>query len=323
MSYNVLINLVTEDDAPCNDETVFNGVIGQVNVLKKLDFYVKAHRHSMKVPSLLFTGSHGLGKTYIAERLAENLHRRFSVINASSVVKAQEFIEGAVFSSICGDKPVTILIDEAHSLTKEVTTVLLSILNPNSSNINIVEHKGIGISFDLNKINFIFATTDAHLMFQPLKNRCETVYFEPYATSETLDLLKFYVPTLKLSCDQEDIAMACRGRARDSFLLANNLKRYCAVNSRNEITQNDWNEIKKIFDIKPMGLNSTDYSVLKHINNNGPISCANLAYKFMVNEDNMRYEIEPRLHELNFIENTPRGRVVTEKGKRYIEEFGI
>ena len=70
-----------------------------------------------------------------------------------------------------------------------------------------------------------------------------------------------------------------------------------------------------------MGLKKNELDLLKYIDIHGPISCQNLAASFMVNEDNIKSEIEIRLRELDLITNTTRGRVVTEAGKNYLEKY--
>lgn len=313
------LSLISGEDNIKNTTINFEGVLGQSSVIKKLEFYLKAHKNGMPIPTLLFSGSHGLGKTYVAEKLAENLGRRFICINSKSLSNSKEFIEDFIIKSVIGETPITILMDESHGLSKDVTTILLSILNPNKDNKNVVEYKNIGIVFDMSKINVIFATTDAHEMFGPLKNRCEQVYFSSYSDSEMIDMLSFYANSIKIKCNLDDIAKACRNRARDGYVLAKNIERFAKINGINVIDDNSWNEIKSIFDIKPMGLNKIELDILKYVAEHGPVSCSNIALSFMVNEDNITSEIEVRLRELDFITNTNRGRVLTETGKQYLE----
>jgi Holliday junction resolvasome RuvABC ATP-dependent DNA helicase subunit len=95
----------------------------------------------------------------------------------------------------------------------------------------------------------------------------------------------------------DDVADACRSRARDAFLLSQNIKRYASVKRTNIITTEGWNHIKETFDIYPKGLNREEVDLLQLIRDCGPISCANLALRLMVNENNIKSEIEVRLRE--------------------------
>ena len=317
--WNVISKVEKEDEEIRGLEK--DGIIGQELVKKRLEFYISAHKAGISIPTLLFTGSHGLGKTYFAEKIASSLNRRFVVGNAEAFDSVDSFVKIFLLEKVSGDTPVTVLIDEAHMLKKDVTTFLLSLLNPNDKNVNEVSYGPITFRCDLSKVNFIFATTDAHEMFNPLRNRCESVYFDIYSKQEIIDILQFYLPKIDFTCDLEDLALSCRGRARDTYLIAKNIERYSLVNKCFQIDNNRWIELKEIFGIKPMGLNKIELDILKFISSHGPISCVNLAMAFFVNENNVKSELEVRLRELGFITNTTKGRIVTENGKEYLTEY--
>lgn len=301
----------------------FDNIIGQESVIKKLRFYLDSHKPGLFFPSMLFTGSHGLGKTYTAKVLAANMGRRFVEINCATLGPAKDFIETILLDRVMGMKPVTVLFDEAHKLSSEITTLLLSLLAPNNNGINILEYKGWQISYDLAKANVIFATTDSFKIFPPLVNRCETIYFKSYNNVELINMLRFYLPEIDLSrftnANLEDLAYACRGRGRDTYALAQKIKRQCV--SGKPFTVNKWNELKDIFGIYPMGLNAQELNLMRIIRTAGAISCSNIATRMMVGEENISEEIEIRPKELWLINNRPRGRVLTEKGEEYFKNL--
>jgi Holliday junction resolvasome RuvABC ATP-dependent DNA helicase subunit len=118
----------------------------------------------------------------------------------------------------------------------------------------------------------------------------------------------------------DEVSDACRSRARDAFLLSQNIKRYVSVAKTKAISSEDWNNIKSTFDIFPKGLHKEEVELLELVKDCGPISCANLALRMMVNEDNIKSELEIRLRELGFIESTNKGRRITNEGLRYFKE---
>lgn len=314
----ILLNLVKNDS---NYElSEINNIIGQTNVIKKLNFYIKSNKSGCIFPTLLFSGSHGLGKTFLAEKVAEKLNRRFILINSKPISSIEYFVEDILLQKVIGDSQVTILIDECHNLSKDVSAILLTLLNPNKENINYLKYKNFSIVYDMSKINIIFATTDSYDMCKPLKNRCETLYFELYKEQEIINILKQYIGNINLDCDLSELAYACRCRARDAFLLAKNIERYSNINNTKTINKKDWEEMKVLFDIKPMGLNNIDLDLLKYIKDHEPISCMNIAMSFMVHEEYVKNEMECRLRELDFITNMTRGRTITEKGRNYLKE---
>ena len=120
------------------DASVFDTMIGQEEARKKLKFYVQSHSPHTPFPTLLFSGSQGLGKTHMAEKVAEALGRDYIEVNCGSVTTARDLIKGVLLNKVAGERPKTILLDEAHRLSSEVTTELLTILNPNKDHTNTI-----------------------------------------------------------------------------------------------------------------------------------------------------------------------------------------
>jgi Holliday junction DNA helicase RuvB len=297
----------------------FNSFIGQESVIKKVSFFAKSSSVRIPFPTLLLTGSHGLGKTYLSKKIADSLGRKFIVVNCGAIKTKEDFMKEVMLRI---SSPSTILFDESHTLSKEITTLLLTILNPGGKNENNFTYEGNTFIFDFKYINVIFATTDAHMMFKPLKNRCHQVYFSPYSNEELVNVLKFYLGDIELKCNLEEVADACRSRARDAFLLSQNIKRFKNIAAlKDEVSESDWANIKSIFDISPKGLRREELNLLKAIKNLGPISCANLAKRLMVNENNIEKEIEVRLRELGFVKSTSKGREITSQGKNYLQKL--
>lgn len=314
--------LITGEDSPI-ENTSFSGIVGQEAVVRQLRFYLNSHRPNVVFPSLLFTGSHGLGKTYVAKILAHNMKRRFLEINCATLGSTKDFIEYVLLEKVMGMKPVTVLFDEAHKLSSEVTTLLLSLLASNGKGINTLEYRGWEICYDLTKINTVFATTDSFKIFPPLVNRCKSIYFKSYSNPELITMLKFYLPDIELSGfsseDFEDLAYACRGRGRDTYELAENIKRSCMESKKFTLAQ--WHDLKDIFSINPMGLNAQELTLMRIIRAAGVISCSNIAARMMIGEENVSEEIEIRPKELWLIDNTSRGRTLTSRGEEYFSNF--
>jgi Holliday junction DNA helicase RuvB len=315
------IELITGSNNIADLVPDFEKVIGQEFALKKLSFFIENHSSDNPIPTLLFMGSHGLGKTYVAEKIAKNMNRRFVEINCGVIETDKDFIEGVLLNRVLGDTPVTLFLDESHSLNSEITTILLSLLNPSSSMKNELRYKNWTILFDMSKINVIFATTDAHKMFGPLKNRCQEVYFESYDIDSLVNMLKLYCPNVKFNCDKNSLAEACRGRGRNAFVLAQNVNRYFSKKNTNVLGEIDWENLKSIFEIYPLGLNRQEVELLKIVYDQGPISSANIALTMMVNTDNVESEIEIRPRELGLVKSSSRGRMLSEKGIMYVESL--
>lgn len=298
---------------------VFDSIIGQEEVIRKLKFFVGSHSAKTPCPTLLFSGSQGLGKSFMAQKVAQALGRELVEINSGTIETADDFIEGILINKVAGYAPKTLLLDEAHTLSPEIMTNLLTLLNPTPTNINRLAYKNWYIEYDFSKLNVVLATTDAHRIFKPLLNRCVEIYFNLYSFKELYAILKSYLPGISLRCNPVALAYACRGRARDAYLLSQNISRYCVMNKTKLFDKEAWNNIKSIFGIHTCGLKSQEVELLRIIAENAPISLTNLAVKMGLNTSNIESEIEIRPRELGFIDNESRGRVLTDQGKTYLK----
>lgn len=323
MNPKVVLSLVAGSNVSPVSNGVFEHVIGQDEARAMLDFFIRSHNFNTPFPNLLFTGGHGLGKTFFAGKVAKALGRQFVEVNCGDVKTAEDFIKVVFYSIFQTGKATTLLLDEVHSLSNDVTTLLLTLLNPTSKHVNAFAYKGAIINWDMTLINVVFATTDAYKIFKPLRNRCQEVYFYPYSDDDMYEIVKGYIPDITLLCSKKDLALTCRGRARDAFILSTNIRRYVNISRRKELSQEDLNILKGMLGILPMGLKRSEVELLKAVAEHGPVSSGNLAIKLMVNQNNIEEELEIRLRELGMIESSSRGRVITQLGSQYLKEYAL
>jgi len=302
--------------------SAFDGIIGQGEAIKKLKFFVNSHSQITPFPTMLFTGSQGLGKSFMAEKVAKALDRDKIEINCGTIDKSEDFITKVLLDGVANNgRGKVIFLDEAHQLSSEITTILLSLLNPNTSNKNTIAYNNWLLEYDFSNITTILATTDAHKVFKPLLNRCTKVYFNTYSNEDLFGIIQQYLGNdIVIESEKLDISYACRGRARDAFVLSENIKRYCIMNDTSVFNKDDWKNLKSIFSIHSKGLNSSEVELMKIIDINGPMSCNNLAIKMGVNASNIESELEVRLRELGLITSSPKGRCLTKYGKKYLQD---
>ncbi len=302
--------------------SVLSDVIGQSSAIKKLEFFVQAAYCGENIPTLLFNGSHGLGKTFMAKKMADTLNRKFVEVNCGTLQTDDDFFNDFLIPSVMGDRTVTILFDEAHKLSNNITTILLSLLNPNDSGSNFVTYKNWNLQYDFNKINAIFATTDAHKIFKPLLNRMDIVDFHNYTDEDIIKIIDMYCH-YEIDMDCGVIANVCQGRARNAYLLSDKINKYMAIkkfaltiSNWRSFNDNDWKKLCDVFEIFPNGLSKSHIRLLQVLKDYGPVSLANLAAKCSLNTSNIEVELEPLLNELGYIENTRSGRVITASGEK-------
>ena len=157
-------------------------------------------------------------------------------------------------------------------------------------------------------------------MDKALLNRLEEGYFTTYNNKDIFKMLRYYLPGIKLTCDENDIAYACRGRARDAVKLSQKIRMYCSGHNTNVFNANGWKQVKETFGICSYGLNTKEVDLMKILAKDAPLSSASIASKMGVNVFNIEDEIETRPRELGFIENSCKGRCLTDKGVEYLKK---
>ncbi len=320
MIEEVTLRLITGEDKDKKDVSCFDSMIGQSEVRNKLKFFIQSHSSATPFPNMIFSGSQGLGKTYMAKKIANSLGRELIDVNCGAVNSYNDFINNVLINRVLGDKNKVLLLDESHKLSDDITTCLLSLLNLDNY-INYISYKKCNIEYDMSKINVIFCTTDLHKMFKPLINRCIETYFNIYTHEELFNMLLFYVKNIDIKCDMDDISYACRGRARDAFLLSSHIIRYCSGKGINKFDNDNWLDMKNILGINKYGLKSEEIKLLKYISESNYISLSNLAVKMGVNINNIESELEIRPREIGLIDNSSRGRFLTDNGKEYLKSI--
>lgn len=251
---------------------LFPGMIGQAGVKRKLAFYLSAYEATSILPHMFFVGGKGSGKTEFATCLARNLRtaalggapKPMLTINCSTIKNVRQFVEDIVLKYV-QDQCITLFFDEAHELPDTVQTALLTVLNPNNKHMNTLRFEDYNLDFDFRKVSFVFATTDPQRVLGPLKDRCKQVHLEPYTYS---DLAEIVIMNLEdgISVDSvtlKEISSTCRGNARNAVLMANdNINKYCGANNVNKFGMKDWNDIRQVLSIYPLGLENSEIQIL-------------------------------------------------------------
>lgn len=315
-------NLTLANEMPETQQntTFFENIIGQSECCKQLTILVDSHSLETPFPTLLFTGSQGLGKTFMAQKVAEALGRELVEINCGSIESTKDLMNIFVEKVLDGT-PKTILFDESQELPKDVSEALKTLLAPNASLSNTIHYRDCEIRYDFRIHNTIFATTDVYKMEKPLVNRCKNLYFHLYENDDLIRILNHYLPDIFFSCDQTGLAYACRGRARDTFLLSQDIRRYCNLRKTSVLTESGWKEFQEIFSIYSYGLKKEEIELLKIVGKAEPCSIHSLAVKMGVKEKNIELELEVRPKELGLLDNTSKGRVLTNDGKAYLNDM--
>lgn len=302
----------------------FSHLIGQDNVKKKLNFYLKAYEATSTCPFLNLVGAKGLGKTLFAKEFAKNLKnkdgakRPFLELNCSTIKNSDQFFE-QIFIPIIMNNEITILFDEAHALPKDLTMAFLTIFNTEKTHTKDFSFEDQTFTFDFSKQTFIFATTESDKLFPPLKDRLTTVDFEQYSRQNLGEIIK-------LNCDEIDfsdealseLSLTVRGNARNAVMRSKEIVLYCESENQNTFNKKDFETLKDLLGILPHGITCTEQQILNILSERGSCKLQTLSAVTGLSPTALRRDHEVYLLRKNFIQIDGE-RKITNFGKNLIQ----
>lgn len=292
---------------------------GQKNIVKRLRAYLySAKKRSCAIDHMLFYGPPGLGKTTLANIVANELKANIIAISAPTLAKPGDL--ASILSTLnAGD---VLFIDEIHRLDKSIEETLYSVLEDFKLNITYKTEENVkALSINISPFTLIGATTIAGLLSVPLRERFGIVFkFNYYSVEEISEIVFNNTKILGINLTSEACFEIAK-RSRQTPRVANNiLKRvfdYIIFKKIEELNIKKLNEAFDFLHIDCDGLNDDDIDIIKamYLNyKNTPVSLESIANLINENPLNIREINEPFLVSSGYIERTKRGRILTEKG---------
>jgi Holliday junction resolvasome RuvABC ATP-dependent DNA helicase subunit len=285
----------------------FSHLIGQENVKKKLNFYLKAYNATSTCPFLNLVGAKGLGKTLFAKEFAKNLKnkdgakRPFLELNCSTIKNNEQFFE-QIFIPLIMNNEITILFDEAHALPKDLTMAFLTIFNTEKTNTKDFTFEDQTFTFDFTKQTFIFATTESDKLFPPLKDRLTTVDFEQYSSDNLGEIIKLNCDGINFSDEGlKLLSSTVRGNARNAVMRSKEITLYCESENQNTFELQDFNNLVDLLGILPEGITCTEKQILQILADRGSCKLQTLSAVTGLSPTALRRDHEVYLIIINFI----------------------
>jgi len=262
---------------------MFDNLIGQPEIKRQLQFYSDAYQKTSVVPFLLLNGAKGLGKTEFLKAFSKSLTnvdgkpRPMLELNSSTIKNNQMFFE-QIFLPIVQNNEITLFFDECHALPKDLVMAFLSITNTERTPFKEFNWREYTFQFDFTKISMIFATTELDKLFPPLKDRLTILDFKPYKSDEIAKIISGRLRDVDFEDGLVDeIAETTRGNARSAVKRAKEIETYCETHNSNEFSKTQWNDLRQILGIKPLGLSNTEIQVLQILKERGPSTLQTIA----------------------------------------------
>ena len=297
--------------------------IGQPALRENLQVYIDAAKsRGDAMDHVLLFGPPGLGKTTLAQIIAKEMGVGFRATSGPVIGKAGDL--AAILTNL---QPHDVLfIDEIHRLNSAVEEILYPAMEDHKLDLIIGEGPAArSVQIDLPPFTLIGATTRSGLLTNPLRDRFGIpLRLEFYNDEELCKIVKRSGRILDMSLSDDgaqEIAKRSRGTPRIAGRLTRRVRDFAQVAKAKEIDANIADMAMQKMDVDNQGLDSMDRRYMKAIVENyggGPVGVETIAAVLSEQRDVVEDVIEPYLVQQGFIQRTPRGRCMSEKGYQYL-----
>jgi Holliday junction DNA helicase RuvB len=297
--------------------------VGQERVKEQLAIALEATRaRGEALDHVLLVGPPGLGKTSLAFIIREELGVGIRTVAGPALERKGDM--AAILTSL--EQRDVLFVDEIHRLNRSIEEILYPALE--DFRLDIVVGQGPAartLTLDLPAFTLVGATTRTGLLTTPLRDRFGMTFRLDYYTPAELGLIVRRSAGILGVTVEDDAADEIARRARGTPRIANRILRrvrdVADVRHEGTITTAVAREALELLVVDGEGLERTDRTLLRAITERfggGPVGLSTLAVALGEEPDTIEDVYEPYLLQLGFLQRTPRGRIVTDRGLEHL-----
>jgi Holliday junction DNA helicase RuvB len=293
-------------------------IIGRTAEKKTIKLMVdSANIKQQSLDHILFYGPPGLGKTSMANVIANSLGTKMQITSGPAIEKQGDL--AALLNSL-EDRSI-LFIDEIHRLKKNIEEILYPAMEDGFLDIVIGSGGSAkNIRVQLPRFTLIGATTRLSMLSAPLQDRFGVhFHLDFYEIDEISQIVQQKARMMRVKVTQEAsdlIAVRSRRTARIAIRI---LKRACdllTVEGGEEIDAEIVHELFTMLGLDDYGLDSTNrkyMQLLIETFRSRPVGLSTIAAAMGDEEATIADVIEPYLLREGFIMKTAKGRIPTDK----------
>ncbi len=297
--------------------------VGQRQAKDNLRVFVQAAvQRGEALDHVLFHGPPGLGKTTLAQIVANELGVNFRSTSGPVITKPGDL--AALLTNL--EKGDVLFIDEIHRLTPAVEEVLYPAMEDYALDLMIGEGPSArSVKIDLPRFTLIGATTRSGLLAKPLLDRFGIpVRLEFYGPNDLMRIVARGAAKLNAEMSEDgamEVARRSRGTPRVAGRLLRRVRDVATVENAGIIDASVADKALKRLEIDALGLDPLDRRYLRLIAEHfggGPVGVETLAASLAEARDAVEDVVEPFLLQCGLIQRTPRGRVLSASAWKHL-----
>ena len=316
------MDILTPDDPALRPRSL-DEFVGQEQIVANLRVYVRAARERAEaLDHVLLSGPPGLGKTSLAHVVAEEMDVRLHTASGPTIDRGGDL--AALLNNL--DAGEVLFIDEIHRLNRAVEEILYPAME--DFEIDVVLGQGPGaqsVKLPLRPFTLVGATTRSGLLTAPLRARFGIhATLDYYSVPQLERIVLRSAAKLEISITEQgahELSRRARGTPRIANRLLRRLRDFAQVEGDGVVDHDLTEHALARLEVDREGLDKLDRRILTTIAvtfSGGPVGLDTLAAALGEARDTIEETCEPYLIQRGFLARTPRGRVVTARGRAHL-----